>query len=884
MKRLAAALVAVALVSCSSPSRGPERPAPGVESLWPLQPGASALGGALTVASAAWNAEQGAWEVVLRAPGAESAGFVRARWFADATLRREFRTGGDGWLAVRAPAGGETRLLLPAPYPFATTLGLDVAADRPAPAPGEGRALPGRLSVTPEQSARLVFFSYPDLTLRQYESAKHPSAPKLAVWRDSKGRVVAALEIHVRRDAKAAGKGLSFLHTNGKPVIGRSLLYADSKLGAPSEDRRDFVIFRQADGREVAVPWKPLLRNASFLGACEAGAGGLDAAALGDSATLASFAEDGAAETETLPLEPPCRSMANPTAGSLSSGAPVVCEYSGRRAQRWTIRTDDDMTFTPAAGTPAGTSCSGTLPAGSGTAQLGTLRASRGGMHQFFYESEDLTTDPACEDRLLASDGPECPGDAASAPEAGILSDAERACSSEVPGCVSRPVGGGLVELVIPCAASGGTRFVPVAQKDRDPGFVAVACDGEGRADDTTFLAVPWDEEEVSRTWFEIDNGRAAAPPPDPCACRPCRLVVVSGGLWNRLAAGGSMDDVKRELDGVARDEFDIPPARAGRPDEAKRARHEALIGAHPLYDENSSEGFRTLDTAICAARRYAAAMAAANPDPHFHVVIYDDLDAGGSPATVLNHTGREWRRLTGYRTTRPRGGKDLSAHFGNCHKWHEVMFIYHGSSGAFHAVVEDFKRMVRTPVRRLVFWSCWGAENIDVAGADFISLKNHLVASRCNCPPRRAGAPPRGAAHPPGACTACPANPDHCPYEGTEIVTAGRFNVDARLRDNDEPRLRSISIPLGIDFRAGRWSLNSPDGTVRIIHVSPAGDVTVTEAARPGTVFGDTPLGTDASLRRSGIRRNWARIADGLSGTAQQALRERLDRVYPPR
>lgn len=879
MKRIATVLFALVLVSCSSPSSGPDRRAGGRESLSPVTAGSTALGGALTVASATWDAERGAWEVALRATSAAVDAFVHPRWYADATLKREFRAGGDAWLAVHADAGGETRLWLPAPYAYATTLGLDFAVTKPTAPIGAGKALPGRLVVTPEQGANLKLFAYPDLTLRQYENAKSPGAPKLAVWRDAAGKVVAALEIHVRKDAKAAGKGVSFLHTNGKPTIGASLAYANSKLGAPSEDRREFMIFRQGD-REVAVPWKPLVKNASFLGACATGVDGLDASALGDSATIGSFAEDGTAEYETLPLEPPSWSMANPTAGSLSSGAPVKCDYSGKRAQRWSVTTDDAMTFTSSSGGPG----NGILPAGSGSIELGTLRAARSGMHQFFYASEDLQEDPAEADRLLTSDGPECPGDGAESAAAEVISDAANGCSSSAPGCASQPIGDGLVELVIPCASTGGTRFIEIAQKDRDPGFVAVACDGEEKDEDTTFLAVPWDEEQVPHTWIEIDNGRANAAPRAACVCEPCRLIVVVGGIWNRLPAGGSMDDVKAELDRVAREEFDIPPARPGRPDAAKRARHDALLGDHPLYDEGSSDGFRILDTAICAARRYAAAMAAAHPDPHYHVLMYDALDAGGSPATVLNFSGREWTKKTGYRTTRPPGGKDLTNHFANCHKWHEIMFIYHGSSGAFHGVVEEFKRMVKTPVRRIVFWSCWGADNIDVAGADFVALKDHLVASRCNCPPRRAGAPPRGAAHPPAACTDCPAEPDHCPYEGTEIITAGRFTVDARVRDGDAARDRAISIPLGIDCRGGRWSLNSPDGSVRVITISPEGNVTVNEAARPANVFGDTPLGTDRSLRRSGIRRNWARIADGLSGAAQQALSERLDRLYPAR
>jgi len=107
------------------------------------------------------------------------------------------------------------------------------------------------------------------------------------------------------------------------------------------------VIFRGADGSEIAVPWKPLVKNASFAGACGIGEAGLDLAEVGSEAQIGSIAADGTADLEAVKVEPPAWSMANPTDGSMSSGAPVQCEYSGTKAQRWEIRITDDMSFTP---------------------------------------------------------------------------------------------------------------------------------------------------------------------------------------------------------------------------------------------------------------------------------------------------------------------------------------------------------------------------------------------------------------------------------------------------------------------------------------------------------------------------------------------------------
>src|SRR5204863_2341377 len=93
----------------------------------------------------------------------------------------------------------------------------------------------------------------------------------------------------------------------------------------------------------------------------------------------------------------------------LQSGAPVEATYGGPRAKCWKVKTGGDLTFE---GTSGGSE--GTFPAGSGTQEIGTLRAARPGQHQFYYESEDLASDPADDARLETSDGPTCPGDAAS--------------------------------------------------------------------------------------------------------------------------------------------------------------------------------------------------------------------------------------------------------------------------------------------------------------------------------------------------------------------------------------------------------------------------------------------------------------------------------------
>ena len=349
MKRILLPVLCVVLAACSS-SQKPSKPvAEANELLAPVAAGAKVFDGALTIASVTPLPGGPGHAVVLRAGPANVNAFVLLRWFGNESLKREFRVESGGWLPLRIEAGKEVTLQARSPYAFAMTLGLDFAKTKPAAISGEGKALPGRLVVTPEQAAKLKLYAYPDLELTQYESRKHPTAPKLAVWRDAKGKVVAAMEIHVRKDAKPVGGGVKFLHTNGKKEIGSSLVHSNTKLGQPGETW-DFVVFQQGDAREVALPWKPLVKNASYIGTCAGGAMGLDAGLLGKSVELVSFEGANQVASESAALESPSWSMANPTAGSLSSGAPVECEYSGPRAQRWSVTTDSDMTFTGAGG------------------------------------------------------------------------------------------------------------------------------------------------------------------------------------------------------------------------------------------------------------------------------------------------------------------------------------------------------------------------------------------------------------------------------------------------------------------------------------------------------------------------------------------------------
>ncbi|KAF0243901.1 MAG: hypothetical protein FD180_2982 [Planctomycetota bacterium] len=898
MKRLLPFLFCIALASCSTTSDSEKKPTAGGGFLCPVQAGGVALGGAMTVVSVTPNPGAGVIDVVVRAAEKPVSAFVRPRWFADASQKREYRANGDGWSAVKLEAGKAATIRVVAPYPFATTLGLEFAAARPKAVTDEGKALPGRIVVTPEQEKALVLYRYPDLELTQYESAKHAGAPKLAVWRDPRGKVVAALEIHVRKDAKKA-EGLSFLHTNGRKTIGTSLVHAEAKKCSPSEDRWDFVIFRGADGSEIAVPWKPLVKNASFAGVCGIGAAGLDVAQLGSEAQIGSIAADGTADLETVNVEPPNWSMANPTGGSMSSGAPVQCEYSGTQAQRWEIRITDDMSFTPSSGSAGGKYACGTLPAGTGATQLGTLHALRAGQHQFLYETETLQSDPASDDRLTTSDGPVCPGDAASEATE-ILSDAANPCASEVPGCATRPVGS-FVELVVPCTAAGGTAIHAVTQKDEEPGFVAVACDGQTRERDTAFDATPVDEFETTQTWIAIDNGVFMCPPPDDqedialaageagCNCQTCQLIVVKGeAIQTGLPAGGSMEPLERGLDRFQEQEF------SGAGGEARR---NALIG-NPfgngrLYSEDSPigrGGFMRVDPAIQAARNYGRAMAQANAGGRFHVLFYGSLNRQGSGgATVVRSVGGQLREEEGFRNSRTPGPMNLETHFANCHKWHEILFIYHGGSGAFEAVAAQFARMIKTPVRKIVFWSCWGADRISVTSREFNALKDHLMSSRCNCPGRRPPVPVPPAAHVHSTCTVCPLEPDHCPYEGTTIITAGTLTVDARVRDSDPPgsRDRTITVPLGIDFRpdpahpgAGHWVFTSPNRRVRVITISPEGVVTESEQ-EGGTVFGGAPLESEPRLALRSIQRNADSVTDRLNRAQKDALAERLERVY---
>jgi hypothetical protein len=276
--------------------------------------------------------------------------------------------------------------------------------------------------------------------------------------------------------------------------------------------------------------------------------------------------------------------------------------------------------------------------------------------------------------------------------------------------------------------------------------------------------------------------------------------------------------------------------------------------------------------------------MAAANPDPHFHVMTVPGENGFQGDCTVYK-LGRNGRRApdNDMRLNRPGRGESLVSHFSHCHKWDEVLFIYHGRSTAFPAVVDAFIAMVRTPVRKIVFWSCWGADRIDKDGPDFQRLVAHLVASKCNCPPRgELPADPTNtpAAHPPSTdCSACPLDPEHCPYEGTVVLTAGTIPVDARVNNTDPPRSIDVSTPLSIDFRGGHWVLTSADGRVRRITVSPDG-TTSEETATVEHAFGDIGVGTDDSLRRRAILRNMRRLAEGLGNEDAQKM---ANRVLPP-
>lgn len=868
MKRLACLSAALLLVSCSSTPDKP-KPSPGGELLCPVAPGATALDGSLEIVSIARDDAHGVFRLVVRAPGAKVAAFARPRWYADASRKREFLAGGDPWVELKVEAGAEARFVVAAPYPFATTLALELAKTRPEAAKEEGKALPGRIVVTPAQEKSLVLWRYPDLELTQYESAAHAGAPKLAVWRNRQGKVVAALEIHVRADAKAAGAGIRFLHTNGRKTIGTSLAYAATTRGAPSEDGWDFVVLTMKDGSEVAVPWRPLVKNASFCGAMEIGGAGLDAAELGGAAEIGSYGADGTAAFEKTSLEPPTWSLATPTGGSLRSGAPVNCEYSGEKPQRWKIRITDDMNFTPASGEGGGTTGSGVLPAGSGSTQLGMLHAARPGKHVFLYESEPLCEDPASSERLTTSDGPTCPGENAST-TAEILSQPGKECASTVPGCTTQPVGE-FASLVVPVLPSGGTAIHCVTQKGEDPGFIAVAADGEDTHTEVRFDATPIDVADAPHMFIAIGNDVMMCPDPpiavgngeeEPgCTCEPCRLVVVLGGSRQGLPPGWDKDDMERELDRIAKEEFDLPP-RGGRRDAAKAERHDALIGGrNSLYRENGPNGWDMLDMAIHAAKRFAKSLAESNMNAHYHVLFYDSLDAKGSgAATMLPIVGGRRKEKTGFRNSAQPPASCLATHFSNCHKWHELLFIFHGEKNAFKNVAAQIPRMISTPVRRIVFWSCWGADRIDVNGAEFVALKTALVGMRCNCPGRRPPTPVPPAAHPAGACTACPGPPDHCPYEGTTIITAGTIRANVGGTPTD------IAVPLGIDFRRdpanpnapGRWVLTSPDSVVRVIEISPEGNVTET-TQRGGSVFG-APLESDPGLGDRARQRRGAR------------------------
>jgi hypothetical protein len=616
------------------------------------------------------------------------------------------------------------------------------------------------------------------------------------------------------------------------------------------------------------VPWIPLVKNASFLGACLPGALGLDAALLGKTAQIGSFTELGASDLETVPVESPSWSMANPTRGSLSSGAPVMCEYTGSRAQRWSIDAGPEMTITGTGG-GGGRTCTGTLPAGSGVTELGRLKASRPGLIQFFYESEDLQQDPTCDERLTTSDGPVCPGeDPAASTE--ILSDTAKPCSSEVPGCHSNPIGS-FTELVIPCSPAGGTTICRVDQKDEDPGFVAVACDGDEMDDDLGFMAEPFNEEAYAHTWYEIDNGAACAPPADPCICGPCKLVVVIGPKYTRWPSTPGRDELEARLLEQMKTDFDFEKANA---DPVKVARHQALLHGERTWTRtrfNSSYGL--VDPAIAAARNFGEAMAAGEPAGHVHFLSYESLGKAGSSATLMTFQGgvktetKDCRVGSGFAT------RNLVNLFANCHKWSEIIFIYHGVNSAFAPIVDELISLTSTPIRRLVFWSCWGGDLISRDSAEFGRLVAHLQAARCNCPPRRAAVKCPPALHPAALCTACPTDPLHCAYEGTEIICAALLPVTTRLGPRDPEETVDISVPLGIDYvpdpaapaTRGHWVLTSADGTVHVYTVPPEGPVVGPVKASPSPIFGNATLGTDTSLRDRGIERNQDRIKKEL-------------------
>lgn len=217
------------------------------------------------------------------------------------------------------------------------------------------------------------------------------------------------------------------------------------------------------------------------------------------------------------------------------------------------------------------------------------------------------------------------------------------------------------------------------------------------------------------------------------------------------------------------------------------------------------------------------------------------------------------------------------------CH-WDEVILVAHGDQQyLWHWLLNNLPKLLNDrPVRKMVLWVCGTAAEffpdhpIDVQGLD---AKGHLesygkqpvfeqiayllrpkschVETRCGCDAIN--------------CESYDADGHRggqCP-DGKDKVTliCGAWYGDSIDEDHDPPKAVPITAKLGIDRtvdpKTGRssWTLTSPDGNVRTVHIDPApagGDegqdgaaVTTDPPSNPGDVFGGVPLEPEAGLKK---------------------------------
>jgi hypothetical protein len=130
------------------------------------------------------------------------------------------------------------------------------------------------LFVTPQEYDKLTPIAHADTTVYLLELKNAPDAPKVFVWADRSGRVLASMEVYVRREKPPLREEAAFLSTSEGRTLSNAMVYMKREYPQELLDAGGTLhlkLSKKDNQGSVALQFKPLLKGASVVGSIFAG-------------------------------------------------------------------------------------------------------------------------------------------------------------------------------------------------------------------------------------------------------------------------------------------------------------------------------------------------------------------------------------------------------------------------------------------------------------------------------------------------------------------------------------------------------------------------------------------------------------------------------------